>query len=188
MTKINDYLWHLPHDPLPDDPPDVGILASVFNRPIVDMLKNPLGSLGYDLSSNDVMVRLDDEMERARTAYTYYANVRFIAYIEADIIVRVHFEHAEWANFLEGSERHSFYINLDRFKVRDPASQIAVPAWHGRLHSRMSNQPGDVLHHSGGEEQVWTYTSQAELIALLDLFLDKFQRLGHPWLADRASY
>jgi hypothetical protein len=184
MTKINDYLWHLPHALLPDDPPDVAVLQQSFNLPIADSLEGPLGELGYQLKSNDVMVKLDERLDR--TADTYYANVRFIAYMESDIILRVHFEHTEWATILADHDVHQYFINLDRFKVQDPRTQVVVPAWSGRLHSRMTNRPGDRLHHTG-EDQIWAYKSAEELEAQIQLFLEKFDRMGHAWLADRAT-
>jgi len=184
MTKINDYIWHLPHAPEAGDPPSVGALQQNFNLPIVDILEGPLSGLGYELKSNDVVVRLDDRLDR--TFDTYYANVRFIRRLQYDVITRVHFEHAEWANFLPNADQHRYFINLDRFRVVDPVTQVAVPAWPGRLHTRMSNRPGDVLHHSG-EDQIWMYTSASELERQLALFLDKFIRLAIPWLEDAAS-
>lgn len=184
MTKINDYLWHLPHTPLADDPPDVAALQQMFNQPIIDLLEGPLEEMGYRLGSNDVMVRLDDRLDH--TADTYYANVRFVSYFRPDVIVRMHFEHTEWALVLPNCEQHQYFINLDRFKVRDPATQVVVPAWPGRLHTRMSNQPGDALHHSG-EDQVWCFAAPDELEAQLRLFLDKFERLGRPWLEDART-
>jgi hypothetical protein len=184
MTKLNDYLWHLPHTPLPDDPPDVAALQQAFNQPIAGALQRPLGEMGYRLQSSDVIVRLDDRFDR--TADTYYANVRFVDYLEPDVFMRVQFEHAEWALILPGCEQHTYFINLDRFKVQDPATQVAVPAWPGRLHSRMSNLPGDALHHDG-QDQIWSFTSAGEFEAQLQLFLDKFARLGRPWLEDRGT-
>ncbi len=184
MTRINDYLWYLPHEPLEGEPPDVAMLQEVFNQPIVQTLSAPLAALGYALKGNDVMIKVSGWLDH--TADTFYANVRFVAYLEPDVLLRVHFEHTEWAHILAHAERHSYFINLDRFKVQDPATQVVVPAWPGRLHTRLSNRPGDVLHHSG-EDQIWTYTSAEELAAQLQLFLDKFTRLGHPWLADRTT-
>lgn len=184
MTRINDYLWHLPHDPLPDDPPDVALLQSAFNAPVVAAVERALEAAGYRLASSDVVVRLDDRLDH--TADTYYANVRFIAYLEPDVLARVHFEHFEWAHFLADHETHRFAINLDRFKVQDPRTQVAVPAWPGRLHTRMSAVPGDSLHPQG-QDQVWTYTTPAELSDLMLRFLDKFERLGRPWLENRST-
>lgn len=184
MTRINEYLWHLPHTPLDDDPPDVALLQQAFNQPVAESLTGPLADLGYALRSSDVMVKLGGRVDN--TADTYYANVRFVAYLEPDVILRVHFEHDEWAHFLAQPERHVYYVNLDRFKVQDPVTQALVPAWPGRLHTRMSNRPGDTLHHSG-EDQVWVYESPEQLGVQLSLFLDKFMRLGHAWLADRAA-
>jgi len=187
MTRINDYLWHLPHTDDPADPPDVAMLQQMFNAPIAAALIDPLAEFGYELKSSDVMVRLESQYDmvddNAELQNTYIANVRFIAYLKPDVITRVHFEHGEWAHFLHTKDQHVFYINLDRFKVQDPRTQIAVPAWHGRLHSRMSNDPSMGLHHNG-EDQIWTYTSGAELEEHLALFLDKFQRLGQDWLSD----
>jgi hypothetical protein len=183
MTKINDYLWHLPHQPLDDDPPDVSLLQQAFNMPVVAALEEPLGLLGYQVKGNDVMVKLDERVDG--TVDTYYANVRFIAYLEPDVIIRVHFEHVEWAHFLAGHERHRYFINLDRFKVKDPRTQIAIPAWPGRLHTRMSCLPRK-LHHDG-EDQIWSFSSAEEFEAHLQLFLDNFQRMGHPWLSESSS-
>lgn len=184
MTKINDYLWHLPHEPLPDDPPEIARLQEAFSAPLVATVEGALAEMGYRLSSSDILVRLDDRLDN--TADTYYANVRFIAYLQPDVLTRVHFEHGEWATFLADSELHRYTINLDRFKVRDPYTQVAVPAWGGRLHTRVSNRTGDVLHHDG-EDQIWTYTSEAELTGQLRQFLDKFERAGRAWLEDPAT-
>ncbi len=184
MTKINDYLWHLPHTPLPDDPPDINTLQGVFYAPIVAAIREPLSELGYELKSSDVVVRLDDRVDH--TLDTYYANVRFIHYLQSDIITRVHFEHAAWAHFLPNSDEHRYYINLDRFKVSDLSTQMAIPAWPGRLHTRMSNRVGDVLHHDG-EDQIWIYHSAEDLSAQLELFIKKFTELGKLWLDDPAT-
>lgn len=184
MTKINDYLWYLPHAPLDDDPEDVGLLQQNFNAPVAAMLEAPLSAMGYKLTSNDIMVKLDERLDG--TADTYYANVRFIAYLQPDIIMRVHIEHAEWAHFLYDNETHRFYINLDRFKVQSPDTQVVVPAWSGRLHTRMSNDPQTRLHHDGND-QVWTFTSGEELEAAMQLFQQKFNDFGHPWLSDLAT-
>ena len=190
MTRINDYLWHLPHIDDPADPPDISRLQQSFNAPIVAGLEGPLGELRYQLKSNDVMVNLENQIdvvdENAELKNTYIANVRFIAYLEPDVIARVHFEHGEWAQVLSTRDTHIFYVNLDRFKVQDPRTQVAVPAWHGQLHSRMSSDPNGGLHHNG-EDQVWSYDSGARLEELLQLFLTKFRQMGHAWLADRAS-
>jgi hypothetical protein len=75
---------------------------------------------------------------------------------------------------------HVFYVNLDRFKVQD-AYMTLVPNWEGRLHTRMSNKPGNVLHHDG-PDQIWAYGNPDELAWLLELFVDKFERLGVPYL------
>jgi hypothetical protein len=183
MAKINDYLWQLPHAALPDDPPDIAALQQAFNMPIVAALEGPLGDLGYALKSSDVMVKLDDRFDH--TADTYYANVRFIAYLAPDIILRVHFEHTEWAMILADRETHRYFINLDRFKVQDPRTQVVVPAWSGRLHTRMSNVAGR-LHHEG-EDQIWAYSSAEELEMQLQAFVDKFGRQGHAWLSDTRT-
>ena len=42
MTRINDYLWHLPHAASADDPPDVQALQQAFNAPLVAALEEPL--------------------------------------------------------------------------------------------------------------------------------------------------
>ncbi len=181
MTKINDYLWHLPHEPSVDDPPDVGLLQECFNGLIVAMLEEPLAALGYELKSSDVVVRLDDRVDN--TADTYYANVRFIRYLRPDVMARVHFEHFEWAHFLPGSQEHRYVINLDRFKISDPATQMVVPQWEGRLHTRMSNRIDYVLEHSG-PDQVWTFRTSREFERQLALFMDKFKEVGIPWLED----
>ncbi|HEC21909.1 MAG TPA: hypothetical protein ENI95_03210 [Chloroflexi bacterium] len=178
MTRINEYLWQLPHTPLEDDPPDVGLLQQVFNEPIVAALEEPLAALGYHLNSNDIMVHLDAPVEHTR--HTYHANVRFIRYLRADVITRIHFEHSEWAHFLPGSDLHHYFINLDRFKVADPTTQVVVPAWPGRLHTRLSRLPGQLQHT--GEDQIWSFTSVAELEQQIGLFLEKFTSLAKPWL------
>lgn len=183
MTRINDYLWHLPHEPLADDPPDVALLQEAFNAPVVAAVERPLAALGYRLSSSDVTVRLEDRLDY--TADTYHANVRFLAYLQPDVIARVHFEHGEWAHFLASSDTHRYAINLDRFKVSDPRTQVAVPAWGGRLHTRVSSRPGAL--HFEGEDQFWAYRSPGELAEQLLLFLDKFERLGRAWLEDEAT-
>ncbi len=183
MTKINDYLWHLPHAPLDDDPPDVAMLQQAFNQPIVDALQGPLGSLGYELKSSDIVVKLAGRVDN--TMDTYHANVRFISYLLPDVLLRVHFEHDEWAHFLPNSKVHRYFINLDRFKVQDPTTQIAVPAWSGRLHTRMSSLPGR-LHHDG-EDQIWSFSTAEELERQLQQFVNTFTQAGHPWLASSSS-
>ncbi|MBN1429703.1 MAG: hypothetical protein JXB07_15140 [Anaerolineae bacterium] len=179
MTKINDYLWHLPHEPLIDDPPDVALLQGAFNTPIVALLKDSFAETGYQLNSSDVIVKLDGRLDN--TQDTYYANVRFIRYLQSDVLVRVHFEHTEWAHFLPPQAEHRFFINLDRFKIADPATQIVVPAWSGRLHTRISSHAEYVLEHKG-DDQVWVYSSQREFEDRLALFWEKFIHLGRDWL------
>src|SRR5690606_37551006 len=71
MTKINDYLWHLPHEPLPDDPPEIARLQEAFSAPLVATVEGALDEMGYRLSSSDILVRLDDRLDN--TADTYYA-------------------------------------------------------------------------------------------------------------------
>jgi hypothetical protein len=184
MTRINDYLWHLPHAATDDDPPDVQALQRAFNAPLVAALEEPLAAQGYRLSSHDVAVQLDSR--EAYTQNTYRANVRFICHLEPDVIARVHFEHVEWAHFLMGSETHRYFVNLDRFKLADLDNQIPVPAWPGRLHTRMSSLPNR-LHHDG-DDQLWAFASALELDAQMQLFLDKFARQGRYWLEDRATF
>lgn len=186
MTKVNDYLWHLPHTPAMDDPPDVIALQQSFNLPLTDALESPLAELGYELRISDIAVHLDTKPEAGRRN-TYRANIRFIHYLQPDVIARIHIEHTEWASFLMSSDNHTFFINLDRFKVADTYTQVAIPAWPGRLHTRLSNLPGDALHHDG-EDQLWQFSSAAELEQLTELFLDKFTRLGKPWLEDYSTF
>jgi hypothetical protein len=180
MTKINDYIWHLPHDPLPDDPPDIDLLQQLFNVPIVSLLQENFSHLGYELKSNDVLVRLDEKHDN--TANTYYANVRFIRYLGPEVIARVHFQHMEWATYLGESHIHQYAINLDRFKFADPQTQQALPGWEGRLHSRVSNRPEMVLHHDGGEDQIWRFQTPEQLDEQLNLFWEKFIQMGQDWL------
>lgn len=174
MTKLTDYMWALPHEPGNDDPPEIAALQEAFNAPIVKALEGPMTALGYQLDTSDIVVKLDDRIDNTRD--TYYANVRFLHYLTPEIIVRAHFEHGEWALFLPTPDTHTFFINLDRFKIIPP-SQYMVPAWPGRLHLRLSNRADDTLEHDG-PDQVWSYTSVQELEELLALFLDKFERLG----------
>ena len=183
MTRINDYLWELPHSALPDDPEEVLLLQQEFNSPLVAALEGPLRDMGYELKSSDVAVRLDERFDR--TLDTYYANVRFIRYLRSEVITRVHFQHTAWGLVLPSHHEHRYYINLDRFKIADPVTQTLVPAWSGRLHTRMSNRPGDILEHNG-EDQIWCYLSAEDLEQQLQLFLDKFARLGRPWLENPA--
>lgn len=185
MTKINDYLWYLPHMPEIGDPPDIGMLQQTFNSPIVEALKVPLSELGYELKSSDVMVRLDDRLDR--TADTFYANVRFIRYLTPDVITRVHFEHLEWAHFLATSGDHRYVINLDRFKLLDPENQIAERQWEGRLHTRMSSRPDVHILEHAGQDQIWVYQQVADLDQQLALFRDKFRERGMAWLEDRRT-
>lgn len=179
MTKINDYLWQLPHDALVDDPPEVALLQDIFNAPLVTLVKDSFAKIGYELKSSDVIVKLDNRLDN--TQDTYYANVRFIHYVQSDILVRVHFEHMEWAHFLVQNEEHRFVINLDRFKISNPTTQMVVPAWEGRLHTRMSSLSEYVLQHTG-EDQIWTYSSLGQFEDLLTLFWEKFIHLGRDWL------
>lgn len=182
MTKINDYLWYLPHEPLADDPRDIAMLQETFNVPIVEAVRGSLAELGYELKSSDVMVRLDDRLDR--TADTFYANVRFIRYVSPDVIARVHFEHLEWAHFLVNSDQHRYAINLDRFKLSDPERQIVAPQWEGRLHTRISSRPDPQWLEHTGQDQVWVYRSVPDLEQQLALFLDKFRERGIAWLED----
>lgn len=183
MTKLTDYMWALPHKPEDDDPPEVAALQEAFNVPIARALEELMAAFGYQLDSSDVVVKLDDRIDNTRD--TYYANVRFLRYLPPEIIVRVHFEHAEWALFLPEPETHTYFINLDRFKVIPPTQQL-VPAWPGRLHLRMSNIPGDILEHDG-PDQIWQYSSSPEFEEQLLLFLDKFERLGRLQLEHVSS-
>lgn len=184
MTRINEYLWQLPHTSEEGDPPDVSVLQEMFNNPVIFTLQQLLGEAGYDLKGNDIMVRLDDRIDR--TYDTYYANVRFIHYIRPDVLTRVHFQHSEWAHFLPSSEEHRFFINLDRFKIIDPTTQIAVPGWEGRLHTRVTSLPGELLHFQA-DDQIWVYKSMQELEDHLRLFWEKFTSRGQGWLEDTAT-
>jgi hypothetical protein len=184
MTKVNDYMWQLPHSPLADDPPDVNLLQQNFNSPIVGTLQEALGRLGYELKTTDVMVKLQDRQDR--TMDTYFANVRFIKYLSVDVLARIHFEHSEWAHFLPQAKTHQYSINLDRFKMSDPVTQQLLPGWDGRLHTRMSNRDADVLEHNG-PDQIWAYTSAQQLERQLQLFLDKFIRFGVDWLENPST-
>lgn len=179
MTKINDYIWHLPHDPLPDDPPDIDLLQKAFNAPLVGLLKENFSQLRYELKSSDVLVRLDEKPDN--TVNTYYANVRFIRYLSPDVIVRVHFQHMEWAHFFPLSNIHQYSINLDRFKFTNPQTQQALPDWEGRLHTRISNRPQMVLEHEG-EDQIWSYETPQQFEDQMSLFWEKFIQLGQDWL------
>ena len=181
--KINDYVWQLPHDPLPDDPPDVAVLQEAFNAPIVALLEEVFLPMGYRLASSDVLVKMDERRDNTRD--TYYANVRFIGYLQPDVLARVHFEHLEWAQILQEGTEHRFVINLDRFKVSDPATQIVVPGWEGRLHTRVSNRQEHVLEHNG-PDQVWAYSTPEVLEGHLNLFWEKFIGLGKDWLENPA--
>ncbi|NDJ51914.1 MAG: hypothetical protein GYB68_02375 [Chloroflexi bacterium] len=184
MTKINDYLWHLPHEPLDDDPPDIALLADWFNEPVIQMVSGPLADLGYQLSGNDVAIRLLESTDFAMD--TFHANVRFIRYLAPEIMVRVHFEHDTWGHYLPTKGLHRFFISLDRFKFQDLNTQMMEPGWHGRLHLRMSYLPDGDLEHDG-EDQIWHYSSLGELTDHLHVFLDKFQRMGQPWLEDPST-
>ncbi len=190
MTKINDYLWQLPHPPSFDDPPDVTELQQRFNAPIAAALEEPLAEMGYALKSNDVAVQLnappiDIPGDTGGTHFFFIANIRFICYLQTDIITRVHFEHASWSILLPQHKEHQYYINLDRFKISDPATQRVVPSWSGRLHTRMSNRPG-VLHHAG-EDQIWMFSSGEQLEQQLQQFLELFSNAGKLWLEDTAT-
>jgi len=181
MPKITDYLWEIPHTATADDPPDVDALQQTFNLPIIALLEQPFKGLGYDLKSSDVMIRLDERVDN--TADTYYANVRFIRYLRPDVFARVHFQQLEWALILPQPEQHQYVINLDRFKVADPRTQIAVPDWEGRRHTRVSNKADYVLEHDG-PDQVWTYANPQQFEDQLNLFWEKFMRSGQDWLED----
>lgn len=181
MPKVTDYVWEIPHTATLDDPPDVGAMQSAFNLPIVVLLEQPFKGLGYDLKSSDVMIRLDERVDN--TADTYYANVRFIRYLRPDVLTRVHFQHMEWALILPQNANHQYAINLDRFKVTDPKTQVVVPGWEGRRHMRVSNRADYVLEHDG-PDQIWSFSSPQEFEDQLNLFWEKFMRLGQEWLED----
>ena len=184
MTKINDYIWQLPHTPLDDDPPDINILQQDYNLPIAEHLKNPLGDLGYELKTSDIAVRFDEFSEHGGNMYT--ANVRFIRYLTPEIIVRVHFEHDGWAHTIEDHHIHRFYINLDRMKLRDVKTQMMVSAWGGRIQTRMSNRPG-ILHRTG-DDQLWQYASAEAFDQQMELFLSNFVGVGQAWLEDPTTF
>ena len=80
----------------------------------------------------------------------------------------------------------SLSISLSGLKLADPENKIPLPAWPGRLHTRMSCLPGR-LHHDG-EDQLWAFDSALTLDAQLQLFLVKFDRQGRRWLEDRATF
>lgn len=192
MARINEYLWHLPHTPESDDPPDVALLQEAFNQPVVEALLEPLGERGYQLKSSDVIVALDSQVDvdpedGTELANTYLANVRFIKYLLPDVIARVHFEHLEWAQVVTGSERHRYAVALDRFKLRDPVSQIPVPAWPGRLHTRLAHVPGQLIPQHP-DEAVQVYATPAELAEQLVAFLAQFARVGQPWLENPDTF
>lgn|SRR5574341_94824 len=192
MTRINEYLWQLPHTPSFDDPPDVVELMQRFNGPIAAGLEGSLVELGYTLKSNDIAVRLDSPpvqlpIETTEPYHTYIANVRFMKYLQNDVITRIHIEHVDWAHVFAHKEVHRYYVNLDRFKLADPQTQVVIASWSGRLHTRMSNRPGEVLHHDG-EDQIWAYSSAEQLEQQLQLIVYKFIRLGKLWLEDYATF
>src|SRR5574341_143847 len=122
MPNAPDYRWEVPHQATSDDPPDVDALQKAFNQPVVALLQEPFKQLGYDLKSSDVLIRLDERVDN--TADTFYANVRFIRYLRPDVLTRVHFQHMEWALILPQHDQHQYAINLDRFKVADPQTQV----------------------------------------------------------------
>jgi len=189
MTRVNDYLWQLPHTPAADDPEDVVTLLQTFNLPLAQALEGPLTALGYPLRSSDIHIPPDKVVlmeDMGAYSNTYRANLRFIRYLLPDVITRIHFEHTEWSSTIGGSQEHRYVINLDRFKVSDTHTMMAVPAWEGRLHMRMSGDPARGLEHDG-PDQVWSFSSAAELEAQITLFLRKFTQLGQAWLEDPAT-
>jgi hypothetical protein len=177
VTRINDYIWQMPHTPESDDPADVAALQQMFNRPIRQKLESAFEQQGYTLSVSDIHIPPDKVVTLADMANTYKANVRFVKYLEETIIVRVHFEHDEWALDLPTSDEHRFVVNLDRFKVRDRATMIAEPAWEGRLTSRISR----------GEESLWTYETVGEFTQQLGRIWEKFEGGAQAWLEDRST-
>ncbi len=187
MTKVNDYLWEIPHEPLPDDPPEVAVLQRVFNLPLARALVEPLGEIGYTLTSSDVLIPPDSDVTLDRRENYFRANVRFARHPRPDIVLRVHFEHANWSHRLAQASHHTFYINLDRFKLTDVTLRIPEPAWPGRLHTRMSSLPGTGLHYEG-DDQEWFFTEEGGMDIQIARFLDKFRRLGDPWLSDERTY
>lgn len=176
-------MWYLPHEPEADDPPEVAALAADFNQPIMEAVGGILGTQGYQLSNSDVMIKLTEVIEG--TADLFQANVRFIKYLQPDIMTRIHFEHMDWALILPDSDTHRFFVNLDRFKVVGDTRQT-VPAWEGRLHTRLSSTPGDVFFFEGMDQQ-WAYSSLDELETLMSEFLGKFERLVIPWLGNLSG-
>ncbi len=188
MTRINDYLWQLPHPIEENDPPDVAHLAQSFNLPITTGVERVLSDLGYTLSATDIIVPPDSEVHPfAEIDHVYAAHVRFINYLHPDVILRVHFEHLPWSVYLPGDSPQRYVINLDRFKLTNIQARMPETAWPGRLHTRMSSLKEGGLEHSG-EDQVWSFSSSTDLGEQIGLFLDKFTRWGHPWLADEATF
>ncbi len=181
MTKINDYIWQTPHTTTDDDPSDVVELMRVFNTPIVNILAKPLNKLGYKLRSSDVIVPPDQMVLMAKMDNVYKANVRFIKYINKDVMARVHFEHDEWNSRLPQSEQHIFVVNLDRFRFADAKQHIVDRGWSGRKNGQMSSEFfGSVA--STGRDVLWRYQSVAELDGLLDTFMEKFKTDGITFL------
>lgn len=181
MTKINDYIWQLPHTPTEDDPSDVLNLMRVFNLPIVETLEKPLKKLGYKLRSSDVIVPPDQLVLMAETDSVYKANVRFTKYISKDVIARVHFEHDEWNSRLPQSDQHIFVVNLDRFRFSDRKQHIVDKNWGGRKNGQMSSEFFGSMATTG-RDVLWIYENQAALEGLLETFMEKFKGDGTNWL------
>lgn len=181
MTKINDYIWQLPHTPTDDDPSDVATLIQVFNNPIVSILEKPLKKMGYKLRSSDVIVPPDQLVIMAEMDNIYKANVRFIKYISKDVIARIHFEHDEWNGRLPQADQHIFVVNLDCFKFSDKKQHIVDKNWDGRKHAQMSSEFFGSINATG-RDVLWVYNNQGELEGHLDTFMEKFKSNGKNWL------
>jgi hypothetical protein len=189
MTRLNEYIWELPHSPTPDDPMEVTSLAQQFNNPLTAHLDEALSTLGYELRSSDIMVPPDKMVlmeDMGSLANTYKANVRYIRYLRPEVITRIHFEHQEWSLGQPNAEQRQFQIILDRFLIADRATMRVEPAWGGRLHTLVSSRPGAAVLHYSGEDKLWTYTNSESLLAAVDAFLDKFRAGGQAWLEDPA--
>lgn len=187
MTKVNDYLWQLPHEPAFDDPPDISALISAFNAPVLALIEGPLADRGYQLSASDIIVPPDSEVHLfAEMGKLYRANLRFVRYLSPEIMLRVHFETMPWSVGLPTATRVSYVINLDRFKLSNLQTRQPESGWPGRLHTRVSSRPDAALHHEG-DDQVWNFSHSAELQSQLHLFLFKFSQYGDAYLSDPST-
>jgi len=182
VTRVNKYLWQLPHEILSDDPPEIARLQSDFNNPLINLVDTRLSELGYELTASEIHVPPDKLVLMMELEDTFKAHVRYIKYLPDNVITRIHFDHDEWSLSFSNSQQHIFVVNLDRFRLADVSTRLVDRDWDGRKHTQVSRFRDAGISAMGDEGRLWYYTNYEELVSLMAVFLDKFTADGQSWL------